>query len=121
MTQFRLRLLSSAIVLVPLLGFPVLMLAQGAPPFPSRSECVHPATDDDGELELVYGRRDSPAAAQALLNRVLEAGFAGTEVKPDGCGRWKVTYDGIDTFVLGSRVVEEARRVGLDPHLEYEG
>jgi len=111
------RLLPWAIVLVAALGYPLLVLAGGAPRFPSAAECVHPARAD-GDLEVVFGRTDSPTAAATLLDRVLAVGFKGSEVEPDGCGRWKVAVHGIPTLKVGGEVMAEARSVGLHPTLE---
>ncbi len=109
-----------ALVLVAALAYPVAAAAGGVT-FPSRDDCARVATSDaDGELELVFGRLDSPIEAAALRDRVVAVGFVGTEVEPDGCGRWKVTNDGIDSFAQGQGTIEEARRAGFDPRLEVD-
>jgi hypothetical protein len=99
------------------IGYPVAVLAGGGASFPSRAECVHPATAD-GNLEVVFGRFDSWAGASDLLQRVLGAGFKGTQVEPDGCGLLKVAVHGIPTLHVGGQVIAEARSVGLQPQLE---
>jgi hypothetical protein len=104
-----------------LLLYPAAVLAGGAPAFPSQSECVRAAKGDDvGELELVFGRFDSPDEAQSFRDEVVGIGFVGTEVSPDGCARWKVSNDGIDSFAAGEATAEEARRAGFDPRLEID-
>ena len=111
-----------AAVAVVLLVYPVALLAQGGPKFPTRAECARPATsDDDGqELELVFGRFASPAEAQELRDKVVGVGFVGTEVSPDGCGLWKVSNDGIDSFAGGEATAAEARQAGFDPRVEID-
>lgn len=121
MTQRTLRLAVVAIVTVPLLGYPLAVTAGETPRFPSRDECARPARSDaDGELELVFGRFDSPVAAAAHRDRVVSAGFVGTEVSPDGCGLWKVSNDGIDSYEQGQGTAAEARAVGFEARLEID-
>jgi hypothetical protein len=114
-------MVTAAIVLGPLLAFPLVVMADGAPPFPSRDDCTRPATGDAADLEVVYGRLDSPVAGQELLDRVLGTGFIGAEMALDACGRWKVSYDAIDTFAQGQGLVEQAREAGFEPRVEHEG
>lgn len=109
-----------AIVLVPLLGYPLVTLAGGSPRFPSREECARLATADDSSFDVVYGRVESRDAAQALLDQVLAIGFTGAELELDGCGRWKVFYDSIDSLDQGKALVEQARDAGFDPRVEVE-
>jgi hypothetical protein len=107
-------------VAVAVLAYPAITAAGGVP-LPTRDECARVATSDaDGELELVYGHLDSLVEAQELRDRVVSVGFVGTEVRPDGCGRWKVSYDGIDSFEQGQGTIEEARRAGFDPRVEVD-
>jgi hypothetical protein len=108
------------LVLVPLLVYPLAVLARGGPTFPSGGGgCERAASPGDtAELELVYGRFETSAAATELRDDVVRVGFVGTEVRRDACGEWKVVYDGIDDYATGASVVAEARRVGLDPRLE---
>jgi len=113
----RSRILPWAIVLVAALAYPIAVLAGGGAKFPSAAECVHPARAD-GDLEVVFARFGSLTDADALLDRVLAAGFKGSQVEPDGCGRWKVAVHGIPTLQVGSEVMAEARSVGLSPMLE---
>ena len=121
MSQQRLRVLAAAIVLVPLLGFPIATMADGAPRFPSRADCARVAHGSmDAALEVVYGRLDDPVAADTLLAELTTVGFIGAEVELDSCGRWKVSYDAIDSFAQGEALVEQARRAGFDPRVEIE-
>jgi hypothetical protein len=78
---------------------------------------VHPARAD-GDLQIVFGRFERAADADALLERVLAAGFKGSEEAPDGCGLIAVRVRGIPTLQVGGEVLAEARSVGLDPSLE---
>jgi hypothetical protein len=111
------RVLPWAIVVVVGLAYPLAVLAGGGPRFPTAAECVHTA-QADGDLEVVFARTDTPTAAAALLQRVLTVGFKGSQVEPDGCGRWKVAVHGIPTLEVGDQVMAEARSVGLQPTLE---
>ena len=38
----------------------------------------------------------------------------------DGCGRWKVLYDGIESYEQGLESRAEARGAGLEAELEVE-
>ena len=70
MTHRTAVLVAAAIVAVPLIGYPALVAADGAR-FPSADDCVAiAAAGDEGELDLVFGRRDTPAEAEALLEQV---------------------------------------------------
>jgi hypothetical protein len=114
------RFVPWVIVLAVALAYPLAVLAGGGPSFPTAADCVHVA-HADGDLEVVFGRFDSLTDAAALLNRVVAAGFEGSQVEPDGCGRWKVTVHGIPTLKVGAEVMAEARSVGLNPTLEPVG
>lgn len=120
MTRSAARLLAAAIVVVPLLGYPAVVAVDGAR-FPTRDDCVHVADPDEtGELDLVFGRRDTPAEAEALLATVRGVGYVDAESAPDGCGRWKVLYDGIQSWEQGASSAEQARGAGLEAELELE-
>lgn len=119
MSSRRTRLAAAAIVLIPLLGYPALTLAEGAPHFPSRNDCVL-RPQPDRPVAVVYGRFDKADAASALLTRVLAVGFKGTELRFDACGRWVVLYEHVPTSTVGSEIVKEANRVGLHPTLELD-
>ena len=118
------RIAAVAIVAVPLLGYPLVVMSDGVS-FPSPEDCVHRASPGEpGELDLVFGRRDTPAEAEELLERVQAVGYADAEVGGDGCGRWKVIYDGITSYDQGASSVAEAqgalRDAGLEAWLEIE-
>lgn len=106
-----------AILAVLAIGYPAAVLAGGWPRFPSRADCVHPATAD-GNLEVVFGRFESSAAASTELARVLAVGFKGSQLEPDGCGLVKVAVHGISTVKIGDQVISEARSVGIRAQLE---
>ena len=108
---------AAAIVAVPLLVYPLVSLADGAPRFPSRADCVR-APAEGHPIDLVYGRFDSPVEAAALLDRVLHVGFTGTEVLPDNCGRWRVVLSEIPSIAIGEEIQAEAAMVDLHPWLE---
>ena len=89
--------------------------------FPSRDDCVRMAPAGSTELlDLVFGRRDTPGEAERLLARVRAVGYVGAEIRLEGCGRWKVLYDGITSYPQGASSVAEARGAGLDAWLEIQ-
>ena len=95
MSRSTARLVAAAIIVVPLLAYPLVVAADGAR-FPSRDDCVRVAAEGEtAELDLVFGRRDTRAEADELLERVRGVGYVDAEVRGDGCRRWKVLYDGI--------------------------
>jgi hypothetical protein len=112
------RLVAAAIVAVPLVGYPAVVLADGAR-FPSAEDCVHVAQPGaTGDLDLVFGRRDTPAEADELLAQVQKVGYVDAQVQGDGCMRWKVVYTGIESYAQGASSAAEARGAGLDPRIE---
>jgi hypothetical protein len=107
-----------AIVAVPLVAYPAIRLRNGAH-FPSPDDCVHVAKPgESGDLDLVFGRRDTVAAANQLLERVRGVGYRDAEVQADGCLRWKVVYTGIESYEQGASSAAEARGAGLSPQIE---
>ena len=121
MTRSAARPLAAAIVAVPLLAYPLVVGWDGAR-FPTREEdCVRIAAEGEtAELDLVFGRRDTPREADELLAQVQGVGYVDAEMRPDGCGRFKVVYDGIDSYAQGAESVAEARGAGLEAWLEIE-
>jgi hypothetical protein len=120
MTPTRIRLAAAAIVAVPLVAYPLVVGADGAR-FPSRDDCVRPAPSGSTEpLDLVFGRRDTPVEAERLLARVKAVGYVDAEMRTEGCGRWKVLYDGITSYAQGASSAAEARRAGLEARLEIQ-
>jgi hypothetical protein len=120
MTSGQLRIAAILVVVLPLLVYPALVLADGAR-LPSREDCVRVAPSGSTEaLDLVFGRRDTPQAAEELLAKAVGVGYVDAEVRGDGCGRWKVLYDGITSYEQGSSSVAEARGAGLEAWLEVE-
>ena len=106
----RARLVAAAIVAVPLIAYPLVVGADGAR-FPSSADCVRIASPGEtAALDLVFGRRDTAAEAERLLERVQGVGYVDAEVRGDGCGRWKVLYDGI-TPTLRARARRPRRTV----------
>ena len=115
------RLAPWLIVAVAALAYPLAVLAfSGTPEFPSRGDCVVSVTGE-GELEVVFGYRDSEREALELRDEVLAVGFSGTEIERDGCGRVRVSVDDVPTREVGEEVIRQARTVGLKPTLEQEG
>jgi hypothetical protein len=103
------------------LAYPLAVLAfSGEPTFPSRAECVHPATRD-GDIEAVFGYFESEREAAGARDRALSVGFQGTEVKRNGCGLVRVFVPGIATLEVGREFAEQAQSVGFDVALEQGG
>ena len=118
MTRSSTRLLAVAIVVVPLVAYPAIALRNGAH-FPSQEDCVHVARPgESGDLDLVFGRRDTPAEAEQLLAQVQGVGYKDAEMQEDGCLRWKVVYTGIESYEQGASSAAEARGAGLSPQIE---
>jgi hypothetical protein len=95
----------------------VVVAANGAPHFPTRHDCIHPATSD-GNLDAVFMRFTTITAAQSLQRRVEQAGFQNVQVEGDGCGLFKVVLHGIPTLAVGRDFVHEAEGAGFHPTLE---
>jgi hypothetical protein len=113
-------MVAAAIIAVPLIGYPLVVGADGAR-FPSAADCVRKAgPGETAALDLVFGRRDTLAEAERLLARVRGVGYRDAVVLGDGCGRWKVLYEGIESYAQGASSAAEARRAGLDAWLEIE-
>ena len=79
------------------------------------------ATGDAEDLEVVYGRFEAPDDADALLAELERVGFTGAETDLDGCGRWKVSYDSIDSYDQGEALAEQVRETGFQAQVEAEG
>jgi hypothetical protein len=106
-----------AILIAAALVYPLAVVATGAPSFPSRAECVHPATTD-GSIDAVFGRYRARTAAEAELRHVLGLGFDGSQIESDGCGLLKVVVHGIPTLATGRAFLQEAARAGVHASLE---
>jgi len=112
------RLVAAVVVAVPLVGYPAIVLGNGAS-FPSKGDCVHVARPGEaGDLDLVFGRRDTVAEAEQLLEQVQGVGYRDAELQEDGCFRWKVVYTGIESYEQGASSAAEARGAGLSPQIE---
>ncbi len=120
MTAATARRIAVAIVAVPLLAYPAVVAADGVD-FPSAANCVRKAKPGEtAPLDLVFGRRDTSAEANELLARVRAVGYVDAEVRADGCGRWKVLYDGIESYAQGASSAAEAHGAGLEAWLEIQ-
>ena len=108
------------IVLAVGIAYVFVAVAGGAPRFPSRDDCVRPATQD-GDIEGVFGYFDSEREAVDMRDRALAVGFVGTEIEWNGCGRVRVVVGGIPTLVVGREFAEEAQGAGFDVTLEQAG
>ena len=118
MRRSRAKLAAAAIVAVPLIVYPAIALRNGAH-FPSTDDCVRIAKPgESGDLDLVFGRRNTLAEADTLLEQVRRVGYRDAEVQADGCLRWKVVYTGIESYEQGASSAAEARGAGLSPQIE---
>jgi hypothetical protein len=113
----RRRLLPAFLLAIGLLLYPVIVLAGGAPRFPTRADCAAPARAG-APIDAVFGHFDDQAAAQASQRNVTRLGFTGSEIEPDGCGSLKVVVHGVPSLAVGRELIAEARRVGVDVRLE---
>jgi len=111
------RLLPWAVVVLAALVYPAAVLTGGSPRFPSRTDCVHPATAGRN-IEAVFGRFDRGVDAEARLRRVLGVGFKGSRIEADGCGRLKVDVPGVPSVAVGQQLMAEAAKVGIHATLE---
>ena len=102
------------------LAYPIATLAGSGPDFPSRDDCVTPATSD-GEIEAVFGYFESEPEAVPVRDRALEVGFVGTQLVWNGCGLVRVSVGGIPTLEVGREFAEQAREAGLPVTLEQAG
>ena len=119
MSTTRVRVFAGLIVAIPLVLYPAVILAGGSPRFPSADDCVRVAPVGTTErVDLVFGRRDSAAAANVLLRQVQHVGYVDAVVELDACGRWKVLYNRIENYQQGASSAAEARGAGLDAQLE---
>ena len=111
------RLLPVLLLAIGLLLYPVIVLAGGAPRFPTRADCAAPARAG-APVDAVFGRFDDHVAAQARERRLKQLGFTGSEIESDGCGYLQVVVHGVPSLAVGRELVAEARRVGVRVMLE---
>jgi len=117
-TVSRVWLAVATIVLVPLLAYPVVVLAQGGPAFPGdRGECARAAAADGQPVEVVAGHLAAYDDAEALRGRVAAAGLASARAEQDGCGRWKVAA-AVASYAAGVEAVQQLARAGVGARLE---
>lgn len=108
------------VVVALVLVYPAFVLATGGPEFPSRDDCVVPATTD-GDIDAVFGYFESEREAAEMRDRAVATGFVGTELAWNGCGRVRVAVGGIPTLAVGAEFVEQARGAGFEVTLEQAG
>ena len=111
------RHVAVAIVAAAVAIYPAITLAGGAPRFPDYADCVKQPTAGS-KARVVFGYAETYSDANALRDRVLDLGFEGTEVAQDGCGRLRVSLNGVPSLEVASKVATEARQAGLEPTLE---
>jgi hypothetical protein len=105
------------VILALALAYPVVTLATGQPSFPTRDDCVQPATSD-GDIDAVFGYFDDERAAIQMRDRALAVGFEGTSLAWNACGRIRVAVGGISTLDVGREFLEQARGAGFEVTLE---
>ena len=122
MTRAGVRLAAAAIVVVPLVGYPAMVLVDGGPRFPSAEDCVHLAAPGESERPRPRvrppghaGRRRSSCSPKSSTSAT-----STPRCEEDGCLRWKVLYKGITSYAQGASSAAEARRAGLDARLEIQ-
>jgi hypothetical protein len=116
----RSRALAAALVVTGGLAYPLAVLADGRPHFPSKHDCSVPATED-GDVVMVLGSFDSVVRADALLARVKRMGYVNAEVRGDACENVEVSVSGYRTLADARNAVAEAARAGLHATLEQGG
>jgi len=109
-----------AIVALCAVAYPLVSLAGGSPRFPSRADCLRPASDS-GPIEAVFGTFDTMRDAGAFRDRIARFGWASAVVEPNSCGRIDVAVHGIATLKDGQGLLAEAHSVGLHPTLAQAG
>jgi hypothetical protein len=105
-----LALAGTIAVLIPGVG------ASGAGPKRPKDQCTTLVFQN--ELQAVFGRVKTPAAAQVLLGKVRRVGFQNADIIRSACGEYKVFQRGIETWEVGVDLQDEARRVGFSITLE---
>jgi len=119
MNRRRVIVTCAVIVGVPLVGYPLALVASGGvPTFPSRAAECAPQAIEGQKVDVVFGRFDTLGESIPLRDRALSVGFQGTEAVPDGCGRFVVRIHGIDSITVGKEIQAEAATVDLKPGLE---
>ena len=111
---------AALLVLVCVVGYALVAVAAGSPRFPTRQECARPAVEGQS-VDVTYGRFDDLASANELVTKLDGVGFVGAAVELDACGRWKVSYDGIESIAQGEALAEQVREAGFDARVEQEG
>ena len=109
-----------AIVLVPLLGYPLVTLAGGSPRFPSEEECGRLATDDDTSFDVVYGRDCRRVRARRRCSIASGNRVHGGRGRARRLREWKVFYDSIDSLEQGESLAEQVRAAGFEARVEVE-
>ena len=70
------------------------------------------------KVRVVFGYAETYPDADVLRDRVVDLGFEGTEVTQDGCGRLRVSLNGVPSLQVAGKVATEARQADLEPTLE---
>jgi hypothetical protein len=104
--------LAVAVIVVGALAYPLVLLAQGGPSFPSRAHCLARATQD-GNIELLLGGFSTNASADALVAKAKKYGLTAAESTLDGCGNFDVVVPGYTTLAGAQSAVAEAHTVDI--------
>ena len=108
-----------AVIAMAVVAYPAITVAGGVPAFPNPEDCMR-APVEGQPARVVFGYADTYPEAIVLRDRALDLGFEGTEAAQDGCGRLRVSVDGVQSIAIGEELVSEARAVDLDPTLELD-
>jgi hypothetical protein len=102
-----------------LVGYSGSGLPGGAPRWPGVADCVT-APAPGRSVRVVVGYAESYPEANALRERAVSAGLAGTQVARDGCGRLRVFVDDVASVAASQALVADARAARLDATVELD-
>ena len=90
--------------------------------FPSADDCVQHRGRRATEASSTSSSGDGThrRRPRSCSSRSAASGYVDAVVVGDGCGRWKVLYDGIESYEQGLESRAEARGAGLEAELELE-
>lgn len=121
-TRWTWVLVAAAALSLPgamLVGYSGYRMPGGSPRFPTVADCVSPPVENE-PIRVVVGYADSYPEALELRSRAVAAGLDGTAVAQDGCGRLRVSVDGVESVAASEPLLSAARRAKLEPTLEWD-
>jgi hypothetical protein len=102
-----------------LVGYSGSGLPGGGPRWPGVADCVT-APAPGRSVRVVVGYAESYPEANAMRERAVSAGLAGTQVARDGCGRLRVFVDDVASVAASQALVADARAARLDATVELD-